>query len=63
MRSADGSPSHRGPAWAWETGRIAGYCCHVAHALDGLPRTIVVLNNTDMDQALIEEAVIEAAKV
>ncbi len=51
-----------GRAWAWETGRIAAYRCHLAHALDGPRRTLAVLNNTDLDQGAIERAVLAAIR-
>lgn len=63
-----------GRTWAWETGKIAGYRAHVAHEVAAhemaahevaADRTIVVLGNTDMQQAtiaaLVEQLATQAA--
>lgn len=46
VHSVDGSP------WAWETGKVEGYRAHIAHSLRR-SETVVVFDNTDLDQSTI----------
>jgi D-alanyl-D-alanine carboxypeptidase len=50
VRQVDGRP------FAWETGKVQAYRTHLAHDLTR-DRSIVVLNNGDMDQGLIGDFV------
>lgn len=43
-----------GESWAWETGKVEGYRSHIAHRLSR-SETIVVFNNTDLDQSMIDQ--------
>lgn len=46
----DGKPH----AYAWETGRTAGYRSVLGHRLDG-EDTVIILNNTDLSQKTMDE--------
>lgn len=43
-----------GEPWGWETGKVGGYRTHIAHRLAS-SETIVIFNNTDMEQSRLGE--------
>lgn len=55
IREIDGEP------WGWETGKVGGYRTHIAHRLKS-SETVVVFNNTDIEQSRLGEWVTAIAK-